>query len=384
MAIPAPVTVVHVIGTLSRGGAEAVIYMQSTGVHALDPAFRFRLAALYDTDDYAKEFESAGIPVDAVGGDRRAPVRTLVRTMQYLRRHTPLIVHTHLSFGDRFGQTASFLTRTGARVSTLHNVKQDRTLFERMTNRVTGVLAHAIVAVSESARREWVENRGMPARRTRVIYNAPSFDAPVPKRPKLFCPGNGVRCVCLGNLRPVKGHRYAIEAMAGVCRELPGSTLHIFGADPDGYGKELERLIVASGLNGQVFLEGPAVMPQDVLPQGDIVLMPSLSEGFPLVPVEALSLGVPIVASDIPVHREILGDGRWGVLVEKQDPGALAAAILRMARDRELHARLSLDGYERARYFGRDRMVAQYLALYRALLSGADRRIPSGRRGDSA
>ena|GEM_PF-2788192 len=362
-----PVNVLQVIGRLARGGAEHVILTKCSGIRSRDPSFHFRVLALYTKDNFADQFTSAGIPVDCLHASENRQVRALLRTIRYLIIHKPDIVHTHLS-GDRIGQLASALTGIGRRISTLHNIKQDRSVYERLTNRMTGILAHAIVAVSESLRDVWVRERGMPAKKMHVIYNAPSFEPPQQPPIRRRRGAAGVKCVCIGNLRPVKGHIFAIEAMRDVCRVLPESVLEIYGADPDGYGAELEQAIMRWSLAGKVKLQGPTADPKQILCGADIVLMPSVSEGFPLVPVEALSLGVPVVASGLPIHREILGRDEYGLVVPPQNPAALASAVIRLASDPDLFSALSRKGIERARVFSRENMAAGYLRLYDKLL----------------
>jgi glycosyltransferase involved in cell wall biosynthesis len=177
-----------------------------------------------------------------------------------------------------------------------------------------------------------------------------------------------MKCICIGNLRPVKGHIYAIEAMPDIIRKIPGSKLEIYGGDPDGYHADLAAAIEQKGLSRSVFLKGPTETPQSVISGADVILMPSLSEGFPLVPVEALSLGVPVVASDLPIHREILGNDTWGIITPKRDSAAIAEAVIRLAADTALYSRLSCEGAVRSRFFSRENMISGYIELYRSLM----------------
>ncbi|MBD3392382.1 MAG: glycosyltransferase [Chitinivibrionales bacterium] len=358
---------VQVIGTLAHGGAETVMHAACTGLSGRVEGLRFRILALCEADAFARRFEEAGIPVDCLHGDPRRPLRLLAGTMRYLREHRPAIVHTHLAYGDRFGQPASFLTGIGTRVSTLHNVKRDRTACERLTNRMTGRLAHAIVAVSESLRDTWISERGMPPKKLRVIYNSIP-DPGMPRGGRRPGPhGRPPRLVCIANMRPVKGLVHAVDAMPRIAREHPGATLDIFGADTGGHGDTLRERIRRGQLAECVFLKGPTASAQAVLAAYDMALVPSLSEGFSIVVVEALAAGVPVIASDIAVHREILEDGHYGLIARVGDPSAIADAVNTLCADPDIYAALARGGAERARKYSRERMIAGYADLYREL-----------------
>ncbi|HZB70912.1 MAG TPA: glycosyltransferase, partial [Acidimicrobiales bacterium] len=76
------------------------------------------------------------------------------------------------------------------------------------------------------------------------------------------------------------------------------------------------------------------------LSAGDVFVLPSRQEGFPVAPVEAMAAGLPVVAADAPGVRSVVGEGAGagGVVVPRQDPDALARALVRFLGDRE-HAR---------------------------------------------
>lgn len=106
-----------------------------------------------------------------------------------------------------------------------------------------------------------------------------------------------------------------------------------------------------------------------VLAQASILVLPSrYGEGVPQALIEAAAMAIPIVASDLPGCREVVEDGRNGILVRPGDIQALAQAVLRLARDPELRRRMGRQGREIAQQrFGVDRIVAEYVDVYKGL-----------------
>jgi len=103
----------------------------------------------------------------------------------------------------------------------------------------------------------------------------------------------------------------------------------------------------------------------------DLLVLPSLWEGFGLVLLEAMAAGRPVVASAVGPIPEVVADGETGLLVPPEDPAALADAIVRVLLDADLAARLGGAGRRRVeRFFGIERMVAQTDAVYQELLGG--------------
>jgi glycosyltransferase involved in cell wall biosynthesis len=156
--------------------------------------------------------------------------------------------------------------------------------------------------------------------------------------------------------------------MPEILKILPDSTLDIYGADPDGYKSVLAREIQSLGLKQRVFLKGTTDNPEKILSDADVALMPSESEGFAIAVTEALSMGVPVVASDIPIHKEILENGAWGILTPVHDSSELAKAVIRLSTDTVEYSRLSNLATERAGFFGKEKMITGYINLYRSLM----------------
>ena len=178
--------------------------------------------------------------------------------------------------------------------------------------------------------------------------------------------------VVAGRLQPLKGLDLAIEAIAAVPAGLRPE-LVIAGdasADYDGYIDELGRLAARHGITDGVRIVGPRsrVDLAALLRGARVVLVPSHSETYGLVALEAAASGVPVVAQGTGGLREAVLDGDTGLLIESRDPQVWAAALTEVLSDPALAERLSLAARARAESFDWPRSAASLVSAYCALL----------------
>jgi len=173
----------------------------------------------------------------------------------------------------------------------------------------------------------------------------------------LFAPhGNGrppdgpLRVLCVGTLHEVKGQAHLIEACRLLAEQGAGISCRLVGDGPD--RALLERRIASAGLSDRVALVGGRTR-QEVaaeLAAADVLVAPSVltaagkREGIPVALIEAMSSGLPVVASDLSGIPELVEHGVTGLLAPPGDPAALAAALRALHEDRNFGARLGAAG----------------------------------------
>lgn len=173
--------------------------------------------------------------------------------------------------------------------------------------------------------------------------------------------------VMLGRLHKIKGQDLAIEAWKHVCADLPDIHLVLIGDYTIEGG--FEKLVEASGCSHRIHLLGR--QPHDTaigwLKGATGLIQASRSEGgcAPFAILEAAMLGVPVIASGIPSLREIIHDGQTGLVVEPENPSAIAGAVKQLARDPQLAYRVSekLSQYARSELTA-DSMAKKYARIY--------------------
>ncbi len=122
-------------------------------------------------------------------------------------------------------------------------------------------------------------------------------------------------------------------------------------------------------LQDKVYFLGSRSDVLDILPHLDILVSSSLWEGFPTVILEAMASGVPVIATDVSGSRELVVDGKTGLLVPPHDPDALAQAILNMLADGEKARRMAEHARTVARPYTIQNTVETYCQIYQQLVN---------------
>jgi glycosyltransferase involved in cell wall biosynthesis len=187
-------------------------------------------------------------------------------------------------------------------------------------------------------------------------------------RARLGLPEDLVLCAFVGRLTPQKAPDLLLEAWA--MGRWPEAHLVIVG---DGPLRSQCEVGVASGPNkGQVTFAGATIDVASYLKAADLLVLPSRAEGMSNVILEAMACGLPVVATDVPGNREILGGGDdAGLLVTSANPAGLAEAIGTLVGSAPLRREIGTAARSLVeKRFDIQRVVTQYLSLYTALHSG--------------
>ncbi len=218
----------------------------------------------------------------------------------------------------------------------------------------------------------WERSLGVPPERVQVVYNG--VDGEVFRPLETPRPHDGPTVVAVIRVDRLKDALNLIQAMAHVQRALPDAKCLIYGPSPDAdYARlcleERDRL----GLDDCVEFRGFTRVPEVAYNEGDVVVMSSISEGFPFALIEGMACGKAIAATDVGGVAEALGDA--GLLVPPRQPKRLGEAILRLLRDPAFREELGERARERAltRYTV-DGFIDAYRRIY-ALFEEGSRRL---------
>jgi glycosyltransferase involved in cell wall biosynthesis len=368
-------TILHVIETGGPGGAETVFTQLAT--HAWNRQIR-SLAAIPDPGWVADTLIAAGLTPLAVAIARTRPALDFglyANLVRLIREHDVDLVQSHALGMSVYACLAGLRTRTAV-VCTLHGEvdlgRQDRRRAIKL-----GILrlgASKIVLVSNHLRDQLLGDSRIPARLTAVVPNGVDFDlhsgGPDATLRAEFGIGRDAFLVgAIGNVRPPKAYDNLLRAAAIAVRRNPNLRFVVVG---EGSGSLLEDLLrLRAGLGLQEIVHFAGFRPDATVPlrNFDAFVLASRSEGFSIATVQAMASGLPVVATKSGGPEEIVTDGEDGLLIPREDPDALAAAILRVAGDEALRRKLGKAARTTARArFSLTKMLDSYEEIYRDAL----------------
>jgi glycosyltransferase involved in cell wall biosynthesis len=370
------VKVLHLINTLSAGGAELhlLTLCRHTKQLGVETAVVFLRERVTGSRTLRHDFEKDNIRLIDLRADSRYDWRFLGRLINVLKCERPNILHTHLPRADLAGAIVSRLTRSPAFVCSVHGIYRDRWFGSWAAPFMGGAYRQAdgVIAIS-SAVKGWVhQDLGVSGNKIKVIHygiEANRFDYSTFDQAENGGRGRRLTIGSIGRLEQGKGFDCLINAMGNLCQHLPNATLSIAGHDPLGYGKTLEELIARLKLQEQVELVGFQSDIASFLHGLDVFAFASRSEGFGQVVIEAMAARTPVIASKIPPLTEIVVDGETGLLVEPDNPQAFADAFSRLLSHPEEQRRFGELGQERVRrHFSAEKMTDATLYFYEEVL----------------
>jgi len=227
-----------------------------------------------------------------------------------------------------------------------------------------------LTAVSEYLRRETIEAFHVPEEKVRVIPNFVDLarydrNAYPCHRAKLGLEGEKL-ITHISNFRPVKRLDDVVRIFARIARAMPARLL-LVGDGPD--RGRAEARAAEEGVSGQVLFLGKQASVAELLACSDLFLLPSESEAFGLVALEAMSCGVPVVATRIGGLPEVVSSDDVGYLGAVGDVDGMAQAGIAFLSDPARWRRASAAARDGAVRFSADRIVPRYEAFYQEVLS---------------
>ena len=229
-----------------------------------------------------------------------------------------------------------------------------------------------MIAPGNLYNRRWEAQLGADATRTRTVYNGvdPAWFIALdePEEPTISW---------IGRIEPLKDLETLLRAFELVHREMPEARLRLFGWAPfgqEGYLRRCQELAGELGLGDAVTFEGRIEDSRKAYAAGQVVVLSSISEGFPYTLIEAMACGRPCVATDVGGVTEALGG--TGLVVPPRRPDDMAQACLTLLKDVDLRRRLGSEARARVLdLFTLDRSLGEYREIYTSLTSGRPRRI---------
>ena len=387
--------ILFVIDSLGAGGAERSL---AELLPALEEAGIEPIIACLDHRTYGVEAE-----VVASGADVRFLPRRPIARLRELRRivakESPDLIHTTILASNLVGRLASIGTRVKVLTSLVNTPyapirKQDprvRPMALAAVRLVDIATARRLTdhfhAITEAVKSWAVADMGIDPSLITVVHRGRDPDRlgeTGPERKRSARRALGLKdddqvVLTVGRQEFQKGQRYLLEAVAALAPSRPNLRLLMAGRR-GASSPELDRMLAAPELAGRVHVLGHREDVPDLLAASDLFAFPSLFEGLGGSVLEAMALGLPIVASDLPAVREIVEEGKNALLVPVEDQDELAEAIDRILQDRSLARAFGQRSREIfLERFTSTRSTEAMIDLYRQLTNGSSRHAAGAR-----
>ena len=385
----AKIRLLQIVTRIDVGGVPEHLLTLIEGLQGQN--YAVSVACNHITDPMRQRFTALGVDIYLIKLHRLphpADLLSAWQLYQFLRREQFAIVHTHMSKAALLGGLMARFARIPVIVNTAHNLgciaftkHWQRALFWLYDKALFALTMDAVILVSENIRRQIVANRLLPEHKAVYIPNGIKTNDLVQTdkhkiltikksldiNPTHWVLGTVARLVWF------KGLHTLFAAMPDILKAHPDTTLLVIGDGP--LKQELEGQARELGISEAIRFLGERNDVADLLVVMDMFVLPSVSEGMPITILEAMSTALPVVATNVGGIPELVVDGQTGFLVSREQPNALAQAVIKLLGDENLRKKMGNAGKGRvAHVFSSRYMVAETARLYSRLLKSKNKR----------
>jgi len=370
-----PPKILFVIDGHEFGGGERVFLQLASGLKG-----RFEVSfASMPGGRLEGELKSLGVNFYPVEMKRRISCKSVLRINEIIRNEQIDLVHSQGARADFFARIAGRMAGIPHNLCTIampvegFDIKPLRKMIYRAFDRLTEGSVEKFIVVSDSLKRALIEKRRIPADRIVRIYNGIEIDQYHPgiesgnfKR-EWGISQNIPLVGAIGRMVWQKGFEYLIQSIPEIVKAVPEAKFLLVGEGPR--RERLEALSEELRVRDNVILAGFRSDIKEILSAIDLLVVPSILEGFPMIILEAMAMGKPIVATNIDGIIEQITDGVDGILVPPKNPNALAEAILKIFSEEEKMKKIGLAARQKVEScFSVQKMVRETEQVYMSLL----------------
>jgi len=373
--------ILFVIDGLEFGGGERGFVQLAAGLRD-----RFDISvASSPGGQFEYKIRKLGIRFYPIHLSKRASFKPVLQIRDLILSHNIDILHSQGARADFFSRIAGRLTGFPCILCTVQmpvegfDVRPLRKTIYRLMDRVSERYVERFIVVSDSLKEMMVKKRRIPNEKVTRIYNGIELDEYMPNGKEIRSQKSEVRrefevakdapvIGAIGRMVWQKGFEYLIEAVPSIIQDFRKAKVLIVGEGP--LRERLEALGERLKVKKNLIFAGFRSDIRDILSAVDLLVVPSLLEGFPMITLEAMAMAKPIVATNIDGIREQITNGESGILVPPRDPAALVNAVMRVLNDKELARNMGLSARRKVeREFSVEKMVAETEKVYMSFLN---------------
>jgi sugar transferase (PEP-CTERM/EpsH1 system associated) len=331
---------------LAVGGLQQIVVNLAQNI--CRDKYDISVLCLRNLGEYVPEFEKLGIKVFFVRKGKRTNYFLFFRIARLLREEKIQIIHTHNSQPLVDGTLGALLSGVRHIIHTEHGrVFPDKRRYIFM-ERVLSRFVFKVVGVSDQTAHNMNKYVKIPLSKITTVVNGidgakyNTKFATDKKKAELGLAPQAPVIGMIGRLVKEKGLEYLISALKTIIRSYPGIRLVIVGQGV--LQDHLKELVAQQGIQNYVVFTGSRLDTPQLYRVFDLFVLPSISEGLPMVLLEAMAAGCPIIATKVGGIPSLIQHGFNGSLVPPKDPDSLAEEIIKLLGDREKRKEYSENG----------------------------------------
>ena len=359
-----PIFVIHIFLNLRVGGMEKI--GSDLIIKQVKSGMRVGVVCLEDKGPFAERLESYGVEVDLLNVHGRGAFNKLYNLTKYLFGCKPDIVHTHNPNPMIWGGPAAWIARIPRRVHTKHGRNQVHLRKSRMFHRLSSVWYHKIVCVSEDIYNNTKNLEHVPSNKLEVIYNGVDLEElSSDQTDEVTVPNSKLIYASVARFCADKDHATLLHAWAERGTELPEAELWLIG---DGeLESEMRDLAVSLNISESVCFLGYRSDVTVLLRKADVFVLSTNTEGLSIALLEAMAIGLAIVATEVGGNSELLQHDLNGLLVDHKSVTSLTDAIRSIGQNKALRARIGHAAKQRViQNFNLNKTLERYTNIYRS------------------
>ena len=377
----ARIRVLHVIDSFDLGGAQtALLHLVR---HRDTERFDVEVATMHGRGVFWDRFAETGVPVHSLAPWKWLPVYFLKLAALLIARRFD-VVHSHLFGANLLAKPLAALL--GVRVLVNHDQCNDRARIDSralfLADKITNRLSSHICAVSRSIRDFLVEHERVPADRVSVVYNGVDLKGITPgvvtreaARGKIGLSRDSFVVAGVGRLHPQKNFALFLDVAAEALKRS-NAPLHFVIAGTGPEEAMLRERTKSLGIGARVTFAGFIADMHLIYAASDALMLTSLFEGLPLTVLEAMAMGVPVIASRLDGIGEILVDGVDSRLATSGNCEEFATALLQTVSQPEIAHRLADAARKKVEStFSAETMAREVEAIYDRCLDQTTRKV---------
>jgi len=290
----------------------------------------------------------------------------LIKFVMFLWKNDIDILQSYLFECNVFGAICRIFKPRMKYIMSIRNMNYNHSKLRIISIHLASYFSNYVTAVSKKVRDYISKRERINQKKIKVIYNSVDheyFSNIHTQFNHNRHDKSNINIACVSSLNFRKGHEFLIEAFQLAIKQSPMMKLYLIG---DGKKrKKLKKMVSALGLQNQIYFVGYILDVRKYLKHTDIFVLSSLEEGMSNALLEAMSMGIPAITTDVGGNSEVNINGKTGFVVPPRDSSALAESLLILASDRKLREKMGRNARQRIiEKFTIQRMIENYTEFY--------------------